>query len=60
MAKSKYYDNSKKLAVRKMKDETGGFAIEEFVGLKAKIYLFLVEALVNIKIEMVWIEMLLQ
>ena len=26
-----------------MKDETGGFAIEEFVGLKAKIYSFLVD-----------------
>ena len=47
------YDNSKKLVVGKMKNETGGFAIEEFVGLKANIYSFLVEALVNIKIQMV-------
>ena len=27
-AKSKYYDNSNKLVVGKMKDETGGVAIE--------------------------------
>ena len=26
-----------------MKDETGGIAIEEFVGLKPKMYLFLVD-----------------
>ena len=47
------YDDSKKLVVGKMKNETGGFAIEEFVGLKANIYSFLVEALVNMKIQMV-------
>ena len=47
------YDNSKKLVVGKMKNETGGFAIEEFVGLKANIYSFLVEALVNMKIQVV-------
>ena len=29
--KSKYSDNSKKLVVGKMKDETAGVAIEEFV-----------------------------
>ena len=34
--KSKYYDNSNKLVVGKMKDETAGVAIEEFVGLKPK------------------------
>ena len=28
--------------VGKMKDETGGFAIEEFIGLKSKMYSFLV------------------
>ena len=33
-AKSKCYDNSNKLVVGKMKDETAGVAIEEFVGLK--------------------------
>ena len=31
--RSKYYDDSNKLAIEKMKDETGGVAIEEFVGL---------------------------
>ena len=40
--KSKYYDNSNKLVIRKMKDETGGDAIEEFVLLKPKMYSFLV------------------
>ena len=40
--KSKYYDNSKILMVGKMKDETetAGVSIEEFVGLKPKMYLF--------------------
>ena len=41
--KSKYYDNSNKLVVGKMKDETAGVAIEEFVGLKSKMYLYLVD-----------------
>ena len=40
---SKYYDNSKKLVLGKMKDEIGGVAIEEFVGLKPKMYSFLVD-----------------
>ena len=40
--KSKYYDNSNKLMVDKIKDETAGVAIEEFVGLKPKMYLYLV------------------
>lgn len=31
-----------KLVVGEMKDETRGFAIKEFVGLKPKIYLLLV------------------
>ena len=39
----KYCDNSNKLVIRKMKDETRGVAIEEFVGLKPKMYLFLVD-----------------
>ena len=34
--KSKYYDNSNKLVVGKMKDETACVATEEFVGLKPK------------------------
>ena len=33
-AKSKYYDDSNIIIVGKIKDETGGIAIEEFVGLK--------------------------
>ena len=37
--KSKYYDNSNKLVVGKMKDETVGVAIEEFVGLKPNIHI---------------------
>ena len=41
--KSKYYDGSNKFAIEKMKDETGGVASEEFVGLNPKMYLFLVE-----------------
>ena len=41
--KSKYYDNSNKLVVGKMKDETSGVAIEEFVGLKPKMYSYLVD-----------------
>ena len=41
--KSKYYDNSNKLAVGKMKDETAGVATEEFVGLKPKMYSYLAD-----------------
>ena len=39
--KSKFYDGSNKLVIGKMKNETGGVVIEEFVGLKPKMYLFL-------------------
>ena len=39
---SKYYDNSKKLVIGKMKNKTAGVAIEEFVGLKSKMYSYLV------------------
>ena len=35
--------DSNKLDVGKMKNETSGVAIEEFVRLKPKIYLFLVD-----------------
>ena len=35
LTKSKYHDDSNKLVIGKMKDETGGAAIEEFVGLKS-------------------------
>ena len=37
--KSKY-DNSNKLVVGKMKDETAGVVIEHFVSLKPKMYLY--------------------
>ena len=37
LPKSKYYDNSNKLVVCKIKDETAGVAFEEFVRLKPKI-----------------------
>ena len=40
---SKYYDDSNKLVIGKMKDRTSDVAIEEFVGLKPKMYLFLVD-----------------
>ena len=40
--KSKYYDDSNKLAIGKMEDETGGAAIEEFVGWKPKMHSFLI------------------
>ena len=39
--KSKYYDNSNKLVVGKMKDETDGIAIQDIVGLKPKMYSYL-------------------
>ena len=41
--KSKYHDDSNKVVIAKMKDETGGVAIEEFVGLKPKMFSFLVD-----------------
>ena len=40
--KSKYYDNSNKLVIGKMKDETASVTIKEFVGLKPKMMSFLV------------------
>ena len=42
-AKLKYYNGSNKLVVDEIKDETGGVAIKEFIGLKPKIYSFLVD-----------------
>ena len=36
------YENSNKLVVDKMKDETAGVSIKEFVGLKPKMYSYLV------------------
>ena len=41
--KSKYCDNSNKLVVDEVKDETADVAIEEFVGLKPKMYSYLVD-----------------
>ena len=41
--KSKYYDNSNKLVVGKMKDETAGVAIEDFVALKLKMSSYMVD-----------------
>ena len=42
-AKSKYYDDSNKLVVYKMKDETAVVGIEEFIVLKSNMYSFLVD-----------------
>ena len=41
--KSKYNDNSNNLVVGKMKNETAGVAIEEFVRLKPKMYSYLID-----------------
>ena len=41
--KSKCYNDSNKLVINKMKDETAGVAIEEFVVLKPKMCSFLVD-----------------
>ena len=61
-AKSKSYDDintNNKLVVGKMKDETGGVAIEEFVRLKPKMYSFWGMIVVSIKRERVSLKMLL-
>ena len=49
--KSKYHDDLNKLLTGKMKDETGGVAIEEFVRLKPKMYLFLADSNGHIRCE---------
>ena len=41
--KPKYYHNSTKLVIDKMNNETTSISFKEFVGLKPKIYSFLVE-----------------
>ena len=41
--KPKYYDHLNKLIIGKIKDETGGVAIKKFVGLKPKIYSFIID-----------------
>ena len=43
LTKSKFYDGSNKLVTGKMRDETKGTAIKEFVRLKPKMYSFLVD-----------------
>ena len=43
LTKSHYYDDSNKLVIGKMKYETDGITIEEFVGLKLKMHSFLVD-----------------
>ena len=53
-AKSKYYDDSNKLVVGKMKNEIVDVSVKKFVGLKPKMYSFLVDVC------MMWIKMLLQ
>ena len=40
---SKYYNDLNELVVGKMKNETGGVTIEEFVRLQPKMYSFLVD-----------------
>ena len=54
---SRYSDDSNKLGVGKMRDETAAVAVEEFVELKQKMYSFLI---VSIKKQKVWIKVLLQ
>ena len=56
--KSRYHDDSNKLVIGKMKDETGG--VEEFMRLKSKMYSYLVNDSSEKKKKKVWIEMLLQ
>ena len=41
-AKLEYYNKSNRLAIGKIKDETEGAAIDEFAGLKLRMYSFLV------------------
>ena len=40
LTKSKCYDDSNKIAIGRLKDETGGIAINKFVGLKPEMYSF--------------------
>ena len=47
LAISKYYNDSNKLVIGKVKDETIDVAIKEFVGVKPQLYLFLVASIKN-------------
>ena len=58
--KLKYYDNSNKSVVGKIKDETASVAIEESVGLKPKMYSYLIMIIVSIEKQKVWMETLLR
>ena len=58
-ANSKYYDDWSKLNFGKMKNEMDDTAIEEFVGLKPKMYSFLVEDSSEQKKQKVWTKMFL-
>ena len=40
LTKSKCYDDSNKIAIGRLKDETGGIAINKFVGLNPEMYSF--------------------
>ena len=40
LTKSKCYDDSNKIAIGRLKDETGGIAINKFVRLKPEMYSF--------------------
>ena len=55
---SKFYDNSNKLAFGKMKNETIGIMIDEFLELKPKMYSFLVDHNSGLKKQKAQIEML--
>ena len=58
--KSKYFDNSSKLVVGKMKDETNGVVIKEFLGWKPKMYSYLLDDNSKLKKQKVWTKMLPQ
>ena len=59
-AEWKCYGDSNGLVVGKMKDEAGDVAIKEFVGLKPKMYSFLVDDNSEHKMQRVWIKIFMQ
>ena len=44
---SKFFDDTNKNVIGKMKDEYGGVIIDEFIGLKSKMYLIKKQMVVN-------------